>query len=217
MSIVRDLSVTLRAMADQVFVTCSAILSTAGSTSPVNKFSATADAVVAPTGGTYVTFNGNVIDRIGPPLGTLYMVAQPSVTLFSTRGSTEANRQIGLGLKMQHGDSSGGGDMADYATQAQPDDRTYFGTGRTTDMLNWDATLSTGVLNATSNPAYYDLRAAKRYIRVVGRVMKNGVTTETSGDELSRIGASITFIGGQQMPEPANTRTSPFSTSTSTV
>lgn len=218
MSLVRDLGITLPAMADTVFVTCSNIISTgAASTTPNIRFNTTADAIACPTGGTYVTANGRIIDRLLQPLGTAFNVAMPSARWYSSLGSTEANRMIGIGVKLQHGDSSGGGDMADYSpsTGGIPEDRAYFSTARSTDHACWDATLSTGVLYAASNPAYYDLRGAKRYIRTVVRVTKNRVTTETSGDELARVGAQVTFLSGAYLPIPADV-SSPFSTSTST-
>lgn len=217
MSIIRDVGVTLTALQDRVFVTCSDIMSTAGTTSGrgIAGSGTTADAVVAP--GTETTALGNIIDRLSGPLGELYTVAMPSAQLYSTRGSTEANRQITLGIKLQHGDSSGGGDMADYSTGSQPDDRTYFSTARTSDMRNWDASVSTGILNAVSPPAYYDIRAAKRYLRVAIPINKNRVTTESSGDEQSRLSARITFLGAGHAPEDVTFGfLSPYSTSTST-
>lgn len=218
MSLNRDIGITVPAMIDTVFVTCAAILSTAASTSPALNMTATADAVVAPTAGTLTTAYGRVIDRLGPPLGTIFDVALPSAKFNASRGSTEANRQIVIGVKLQHGDSSGGGDMADYSTGSQPDDRTYFGTSRTTDMLNWQSGgLSTGALNATSNAASYDLRAAKQFIRVAVRIGKNRVTTESSGDEQGRVSASLTLLAGRQAPQPIDPSKSPYSTTTATA
>jgi hypothetical protein len=217
MSLVRDLGMTLPAMVDTVFVTCSAIISTAGSTAPTNSFAATADALVSATTALTTGF-GLVIDRLADPLGTLYNVAMPAARYTATLGSTQADRQMQLGVKLQHGDSSGGGDMADYSTANQPADRTYFGTGRTCDMLNWEfAGRSTGTLHAASNPAYYDLRAAKRYIRVAVRIAKDRVTTESSGDERGRLGAAITFLAAADIPQNADNIKSPFSTTTSTA
>ena len=217
MSIIRDVGVTLTALQDRVFITCSDPMSTAGSTSPVGirGSATTADAVAA--GSVETTAFGNIIDRLSAPLGQLYTVAMPSAQLFSTRGSTEANRQITLGVKLQHGDSSGGGDLADFSTASQPDSRTYFSTVRSSDHRSWDASISTGVLNAVSPPAYYDLRAAKRYLRVAVPVFKNRITTESSGDEQSRLSARVTFLGAGHAPEARVFGSfSPYSTSTST-
>lgn len=217
MSIARDIPITLEAMTETILITCSEALSTAGSTAAiVNKARTTADVLASPTEGTYTTGFGRVIDRLGVPLGTYYNVAAINATLTATRGSTETNRKVALGCYLLHGDSSGGGDMAEYAHDSQPNDRTYFGTGRTSDMANWDGSLSTGPLNATTNPAYYDLRAAKRYLQVAVRAFKNKITTESSGDEHARVGAQITFFGGANYPQVADPPLSPYSTTTST-
>ncbi len=217
MSVVRDLGFTLPAMTETILITCSDPLSTAGSTTAVpNKARTTADVLASPTQGTFTTAFGRVIDRLAPPIGALYAVAMPAASLTATRGSTEADRQLRLGVYLLHGDSSGGGDMAAYSTDSAPADRSYFSTARTTDMISWDAGLSTGPVSAASNPAYFDIRAAKRYLQVAVRCLKDKVTTESSGDEHARISASITFLGGDSLPQVAFDRTSPFSTTTST-
>jgi len=217
MGLVRDFGITIPAITPTILITCAETISTAASTVAVpDKGNSTADLIVSV--GTQTTVFGDVIDRIGAPLGTLYNVVQPAVWLKSTRGSTEADRKLTIGCKLQHGDSSAGGDMADYSTQNQPADRTYFGTGRTCDMLNWEfAGRSTGPLFAVSNPAYYDLRAAKRYIRVGLLLLKDKVTTESSGDEHAHVGATMTFLAGESLPQLVDDIKSPFSTTTSTI
>lgn len=218
MSLVRDVGITLPAMTETILITCSEALSTAGSTTATpNKARTTADVLASPTAGTFTTGFGRVIDRLGAPLGAHYQVAMPAARLTATRGSTEADRQIKLGVYLLHGDSSGGGDMVPYSTYTrQAADRTYFGTGRTTDMANWDATLSSGAADLTTNPAYYDLRAAKRYIQVAVRCLKDKVTTESSGDEHARISANVVLLAGDIIPQNADIKSSPFSTTTST-
>jgi hypothetical protein len=203
----------LIALEDTVFVTCSNPLSTAGSTSPaLNKINSTADVIAQ--GNTETTAYGVVIDRIGPLVGARYNVAMPAAHYHASAGSTEADRKITIGVRLQHGDSSGGGDMADYSTQNVQAARQYFSTARTSEMKNWDASLSTGALFAHSAPTYYDLRAAKRYVRVAIPVFKNRVTTESSGDEPARVGAAVAFLAGDRLPEvrPATA----FGTATST-
>jgi hypothetical protein len=159
--------------------------------------------------------NGRVIDRLRFPIGARYGACVVGAYIASTRGSTETDRKLGIGVKLQHGDSSGGGDLADYSTGNQPDDRQYFSTARTSEMLSWDASESTGPVYAVSNPGYYDLSGAKRYLRVVARAGKDKVTTESSGDEQSRVGATITFMAGDQAPQRPDS-TGPYSTTTST-
>ncbi len=203
MAIVRDLAYQVVAMEERVFIT-----SSTGAT----VFASTANTVVSG-----VAANGRVIDRStrssspDVPAGTLYSVAMIGGLWNSTRGSTEADRKMTLAIKLQHGDSSGGGDMADYSTQFQQDDRVFFTTVQTTDLNNW----STAPFIGTTNPTYYDLRAAKRYIRTVLTGTKNRGTTESSGDEQSRVSATITFLGGDFVKDPPR-YTGAGSTSTST-
>lgn len=229
--LLRDFPFTMRAGEDTILATCSALMTTAASTAPVGMLSnkTTASAVVSTgTLGALTTsdrsqifsagmasLNGRVIDLLRQPLGANYDVALPSASLVSTRGSTEANRKLAVGLKLQHGDSSAGGDMADYSTASQPSDRQYFSSARSTDHAAWDATESTGPIYAVSNAAYYDLRAAKRYIRVVGRFGKDNVTTESSADEQARVSMDITFAAGDKLPQRQDS-TGPYSTTTST-
>lgn len=215
MSLVRDIPFSMVALEDTIFITCSALLSTAASTAAKGMLSvqSTADAVVA--AGAETTALGRIIDRTRMPLGTRYAVAVVGSWLHSTRGSTEADRKLTIGVRLLHGDSSGGGDMATLSTAAEPADRQYFSSARSTDHASWDATESTGEVYAASNPAYYDIRGAKRYLRVAVPVFKNAVTTESSGDEGSRVGAIITFAAGPILPQRLDT-TGPYSTSTST-
>jgi hypothetical protein len=230
MSLVRDFPFTMPAIQERLLATCAALYTT-GSTSVVTPiWDTTADSVI--TTGTLgalttvdrgklfaagmASVNGKVIDRLRFPIGARYGACVVGAYIASTRGSTEANRKLGVGVKLQHGDSSAGGDLADYSTGNQPDDRQYFSSARTTDMLSWDGSESTGEVFAASNPGYYDLRAAKRYLRVVARAGKDLVTTESSGDEQSRVGANITFLAGDQLPQKADS-TGPYSDTTSTA
>lgn len=213
MSLIRDFPFVVSAMPDTLLATCSALYTT-GSTGVVTPIAdTTADALITAAGET--TGYGRVIDRLRFPLGTRYNVAVASAWIVSTRGSTEADRKLTVGVKLQHGDSSGGGDMADYSTGSQPATRQYFSTARSSDHASWDASESTGPVYAASNPGYYDLRGAKRYVRVAVPVRKNKVTTESSGDEQSRVGAAIAFAAGPLLPPPSDL-TGPYSTSTST-
>ena len=211
MSLLRDFGLTVIALEERSLITCS--------TGNQVFSGSTANSIISsandPNQGA-VGVNGRIIDRRADDLTSRYQGAIPQVMLQSTRGSTEADRALRLGVKLQSGDSSGGGDMTDYSTQSQPATRTLFTTARTSDMAIWDAALSTGVIaGLESLPAYYDLRAAKRFIRAVVFAGKNKVTTESSGDEGARVRASLTFVAGDQVPQNINTSAA-WSTSTST-
>lgn len=221
MPLVHDYAVTVSAFTPTVLVSCSATLTT-GSTG-VLPSATTADALVTTGAASPLTTGfGRVIDRIGAPLGAFYGVAMPQAILESTLGSTEVNRAILIGCYIQHGDSSGAGDMAALSTAEQPADKQYFSTARTTDQVSWESgDRSTGVARVSSLPAYYDLKGAKRYIRLAVRVGLPGrtATTESTAEERSRVYGTITFLGAQHIGAPGSygvDRFSPYSTSTST-
>lgn len=216
MSIIRDVPFVIEALKDTILVTCSAIMSTAGSTSPKGMLSVeSTDGALVDAAGTGTTAFGRVIDRLRFPLGTMYAGAVVGATLHSSRGSTEADRKLTIAARLQHGDSSGGGDMADLSTASNPDTRQYFSTARTTDMLQWDGSESSGPVYAAANPGVYDIRKAKQYLRIAVPVSKNRVTTESSGDEQARVRATLAFVGGANLPQKLDTE-GPYSTSTST-
>lgn len=205
MSIVRDMGPTLNAMKEIQLITCSTGVQTLAST--VDALQST---TFAATGNA-----GRIIDRLGDMiLKTRYQVAMPAAQIYATRGSTETDRKLTLSIKLQHGDSSGGGDMADYSTGTHYEaDQSFFTTAQTTPMASW----STGPFYGQTNPAYYDLRAAKRFIRSVVFASKDKVTTESSGDEGARVSASIQLLGGDfPVPQSGASWTGAGSTSTST-
>lgn len=212
MSLLRDMPLTVIAMEERSLITCST-----GSAGPFG--GSTANSIVSSCCGSTGGYAGRIIDRRGDDLTARYQVAIPQVMLQSTRGSTEANRQITLGVALNHGDSSGGGDMAAYARVdgvSMPVTRTLFSTARTSEMQVWDTTGSTGPIPGLGTlPAYYDLRGAKRFIQAVVFAVKNRVTTESSGDEGARVRASITFAAGDEAPQNVNTSAA-WSTSSST-
>jgi hypothetical protein len=208
MSIVRELGQVISALDDTIVNTCSTASQILVSTANNNIQSS--NAYIA-GGGAGVT--GRVIDRLTDVYAyDRYTVAMPGAYLYASRGTTEANRQLILGLKLQHGNSSAGGDMADYTTGSQPADATFFTTAGTTPMASW----TTGPFRSASVPCYYDLRGANRYIRTVVSAFKNRATTESSGDESFHVGATLTLLGGAQIPESQNAWLGVGSTSTST-
>jgi hypothetical protein len=233
MGLIRDLPFAITVLEDSILVTCSAIMTTAGSTSAVGMLSAktTASALVSTgdignvsateqgarvsSGGMVTSTEAKILDRTRYPLGSHYQAVSAQAIFVSTRGSTEADGKLALGVTVFHGDSSGGGDLAELSTGMRPKDRVYGTSVRTTDMAGWDTAESSGTVYFVSNPGICDLRAAKQYIQVRPRYGKNKVTTESSGYEQGRASAIATFFAGDLLPPGLDT-TSPYSTSTST-
>lgn len=181
----------------------------------------TADQIFIATNNVNVastSINGRIIDRLDIELGARYLSVEPVAWLYASRGSTAADRFLSLAIRLQHGDSSGGGDMSDYfgpSTGTQPGvqgvARNFFATARTSDMSAW----STGGFFGQTNAGVLDIRGAKRYVRAVVVPGKSKTTTESSGDEGMRVGALLNFGAGDEIPENTNT-TGQNSTSSST-
>lgn len=156
--------------------------------------------------------SGRIIDRLNVDFGSrLYRTAELSGYLWATRGSTEANRRLDLAVKLEHGDSSGGGDMAAYSTGTASTGFVLFTSAQTTPMHSW----STAPIYAQTPPNFYDLSAAKQFIRAVLTAKKYHATTESSGDEHAHIGAIVRFGGGDELAHRFYS-SAPASTSTST-
>lgn len=204
--ITRDISKVVLALADTVIITASTANQVWVATGlPIERSSCG----LASTGG----IAGLVIDRLGPNLGARYQCAEPAGFLWSSRGSTEADGKLTLGpIILQHGDSSGGGDMANYSTGTIAPARIINTSAQTTPEHHW----STAALESIpTKPSVMDITAAKRFVRVVLFTGKNASTTESSGYESYHVASAVTFREGDRLPETANT-TGPNSTSTST-
>ena len=126
------------------------------------------------------TFYGSIIDlqafrsrftHIQPVIaGTL-----PGVT--STAGAS----RVSLDVVVQSGNSSGGGDMANYSTEELPSSaQNYFSTAMSTSHPSW----STGTIRTQYSPEPITLLGTKRYVRVGGQVTRIGNATSTAAANL---------------------------------
>lgn len=154
--------------------------------------------------------NGRVIDRLGLGRGRIFEHASPYIHAYTTVGSTAADAKITLAIKLQHGDSSGGGDMADYSTGMTPSDAVFLTSAMTTAMQNW----STGVQH-WGHEGQYNVIPAKRYVRAVGTWTRGGSSTSTAVGSIDYnfVNMGIRFSG----PDLADSQVGPLgSTSSST-
>ena len=198
MSLVRDIPLTVSAMAEAGLFTGSNQITTS---TAAGSFGSNSTANNLVTSAAETTAFGRVISRAEFPLFQEgFLVAAPAAWIHSTRGDTGACRRLSVGVRLQHGDSSGGGDMADFSTGSTPATANYGTTVRTSEYKSWSTVYSTGELYLPTNPAFYPLRAAKQYVRVAVSVFKYAFTTETTGDEGARVGAIISFMGGHKIP-----------------
>ena len=158
------------------------------------------------------TYYSQVIDRL--ELGANFNVVDLAFMLASTWSSTEGavTKGLAIGLGLQHGASSGGGDMAFVATtpDAYPS-ANFFTTLDTTDMAKY----STGILNPGIEVVKtYDLAGAYRYLRAAFSVTRKGGTS-TCSDKVEGAHAANVLIFREPDSYPPRAL-SKFSTSTST-
>lgn len=154
--------------------------------------------------------NGRVIDRLGLGAGRIFQTAEVGINAYTTVGSTSAIKNFTLSAKLQHGDSSGGGDMADYSTGMQNADQNFFSAAESTAHQNW----TTGVIHL-NHQSWYEVTAAKRYVRAVGFITKGGPSTSTAASSIDACYANLVvrFGGADHNPSVLSTSTS-SSTST---
>jgi hypothetical protein len=154
--------------------------------------------------------NGRVIDRLGLGRNRVYEHAIPFISAYTTVGSTAGDARVTLSIKLQHGDSSGGGDMADYSTGMQAADASFRTTAESTAHQNW----STGP-QFWAHQSHYNVIPAKRYVRPVGIWTRGGSSTSTGAGSIdyNYVSLGVMFSGPDHAGEALTTSTS---TSTST-
>ena len=160
-------------------------------------------------------FKGRIIDRLGADFDSRPLMCSIGATIYSTVGSTEADQKITLAVLLEHGASSGGGDMADYlpAGSTGPAATITFATSAlTTPEGAW----STADKVLQSNPGAFNLQHAEQFIRIAITATLNAESTTTSpGADTANVYAGYLFHEAQELPWVANS-TAAFSTSTST-
>jgi hypothetical protein len=155
--------------------------------------------------------NGRVVDRLGLGGNRIYENCEVAMTAQTTVGSTAADKKITLSVKLQHGDSSGGGDMADYSTGQTNPDQSFWTTAESTAYQNW----STGVM-AFAHQSWYNIIPAKRYIRGVGVATKGGTTTSTAAGTVDQVLVDLNLTFRKSDVSAPQTLSTSTSTSTST-
>lgn len=159
-----------------------------------------------------VAINGRVIDRLGLGRRRIYEGAVACISAYTTVGSTALDQKVTLSVKLQHGDSSGGGDMADLSTGMQAPDANFRTTAESTAYQNW----STGP-QFWGHDSEYNILAAKRYIRPVGVWTRGGSSTSTAAGSIDNmyVNMSVTFLSPDHT-DSQSWQSNSTSTSTST-
>ena len=159
-------------------------------------------ATIDATQGTLIT--GDVIDRL-----QFQHIHQAVLPFISGKGwgTTFADKHLTVSIKLQHGDSSGGGDMADFSTGQAPRDLVFQTSAETTPMAGW----STGQQRIYSADSPYALTGAKRYLRPAGTIAFPGVTTSTADANVIKTVLGLALLAPDERP---TTLTETTSTST---
>lgn len=140
------------------------------------------------------TFNGSIIDRLA--LGYSYTHAQPFIVgELPGATSTAGARFVSLSIKLRHGDSSGGGDLADLNNSLDADAVEHYTTqGESTD---WK-TFTTGLMRMQASPKAYPLMGAKRFIAPAATVLRAGKATSTAVGNLFTAALGLTLLRQDQ-------------------
>ncbi len=165
------------------------------------------------------TYYGQVIDRT--ELGANFQSVDVSLSLQSSWGTTEGAdpRRLEVNVWLQHGASSGGGDMANLAPPATIAATNFFTTVDTTDM--WKASTYGGrLLNETLNPGVvvvnqFDLNGAYRYLRPAFSISRKVASTCSQNVEGAWLSNMLIFRDADRWP-PKPLLANSTSTSTST-
>jgi len=141
------------------------------------------------------TLTGGVVDRI--QLGRAYSHAQPFLIgdgLSNTSTGGAKSRKVDLFLV--HGDSSGGGDLAEIDTGLRVAQQQVYNTGLTTD----EKVYTTGTIRVQHSGVAYSLIGAKRFIAPAAIVTGPGVTTSTAGGNLLTVGLGLSMLQADDEP-----------------
>lgn len=159
------------------------------------------------------TYYGVVIDR--QALGTQFDAVDVSLSLQSTVGSTETGnstpRGISVAVWLQHGASSGGGDMAALSPPLTYANSNFYTTLDTTDMAKYSTGVVQGGITAVNT---FDLNGAYRFVRSAFSVTRTISTTCTDNIDGAYLANMLIFRGGQTFPTQAK---APLQASTSTT
>lgn len=140
------------------------------------------------------TFYGSIIDL--QAYRSRFTHLQPIVagTLPGVTSTAGASR-FSLDVVVQHGASSGGGDMANLSTDQLPQSpQNYFSTAMSTSHPSW----STGNIRAAYSPEPIPLLGAKRYVRVGGSVARVGNATSTAAGNLMTVHLGANLMNAQE-------------------
>ena len=166
------------------------------------------------TNGAAIT--GSVVDLTN--LARHFQHAQPFLIARGLANTgTGAGKNVKLDVALYHGDSSGGGDLAEYDTGLRTAQQTVHTTALTTD----EKAYTTGSVRVQHYGNPVSLLGVKRFITAAGIVTYPGVTTATADSAAIRLSLGLNLLQADNEPPThlsviAGGDDVMFSTSTST-
>lgn len=108
--------------------------------------------------------------------------AQPVIAgTFPGTTSTAGASRITLNVKIQTGNSSGGGDMADVlGGDLNPSAQNYYSSANSTDHPSF----TTGNIRLQYSPTCFPIQSCGRFVKAVGTVTRVGIATSTAAGNL---------------------------------
>jgi hypothetical protein len=142
------------------------------------------------------TFNGAVIDRLA--LGQHFTHVQPFVfgEGLSNTGSTGGQKRVLLDVFLKHGDSSGGGDLAEVDTGLRTAQQVNFSTAGTTG----EYTYTTGTVRVQHSANPYPLLGLKRWLAPSAIMERAGVVTSTAAGGLLTLTLGVNMLQPDEEP-----------------
>jgi len=141
------------------------------------------------------TFDGSIVDRL--QLANSFSHAQPFlIGAGLSNTSTAGIKNAKIDVFMKHGDSSGGGDLAEVDTGLRVAQQNVHTTVLTTDEKSW----TTGSVRVSHSSNPYSLLGVKRYIAASAIVTRPGVTTATADANVLRCAVGLNMLQAGNEP-----------------
>lgn len=142
------------------------------------------------------TIAGSIVDR--QALARAFTHFRPNLYGVGLANTSTAGAKVAkLDVFLQHGDSSGGGDMAEANTGLRVAQQQIFNSGElTTDYKSW----TTGSVRVQHSGVSYASLNLKRYVRPAGIVTRLGLSTATTGANDLTVGLALECIRPDNEP-----------------
>lgn len=141
------------------------------------------------------TFDGSIIDRL--QLARRFTHAEPFIIGSGLSNTdTGGGKSLKLDVFLKHGDSSGGGDLAEVDTGLRVAQQAVYNTGLTTDEKVW----TTGAIRVQHSGSAYALQGLKRWIAPSAIDTRVGVATATAAGKQMEYALGVAMLQPDEDP-----------------